>query len=163
MQHTVPRLPIPSLEESCALYLQSLRPLLSHEEYTKSAKLVHDFVNSDLGKSLQQRLVDIDHASPYNWLEDNFWLRKGDKRYKSILYCVFLTQRLHMIAYLEWRDPLMVNSNWYMLGVNDPNHPQELLTTNGGVLPKGEFTHFQIHRAAHLIHRGLEYKEILEK
>lgn len=83
MQHTVPRLPIPSLEESCALYLQSLRPLLSHEEYTKSAKLVHDFVNSDLGKSLQQRLVDIDHASPYNWLEDNFWLRKG-KRYKTI-------------------------------------------------------------------------------
>lgn len=68
-----------------------------------------------------------------------------------------------MIAYLEWRDPLMVNSNWYMLGVNDPNHPQELLTTNAGVLPNGEFTHFQIHRAAHLIHRGLEYKEILEK
>lgn len=87
MQHTVPRLPIPSLEESCALYLQSLRPLLSPDEYQKSATLVQDFVNSDLGKSLQQRLADIDQASPYNWLEDNFWLRKG----KSIIIIIIIS------------------------------------------------------------------------
>ena len=55
----------------------------------------------------------------------------------------------------------MVNSNWYMLGRDDVNHPQDLLVNNG-VRPSGQFTHYQVHRAAHMIHRGLEYKEKLE-
>ncbi|KAI7857673.1 acyltransferase ChoActase/COT/CPT [Circinella umbellata] len=140
LQHTLPRLPVPSLKESCAIYLHSLKPLLTPEEFVQAEKNVSDFLASDLSRSLQQRLIDIDKTSPNNWLEDNFWLRK---------------------AYLEWRDPLMVNSNWYMLGRDDVNHPQDLLVNNG-VRPSGQFTHYQVHRAAHMIHRGLEYKEKLE-
>ncbi|KAI9498725.1 acyltransferase ChoActase/COT/CPT [Zychaea mexicana] len=140
LQHTLPRLPVPSLKESCALYLQSLKPLLTPEQLAQSEKHVSDFLASELSRSLQQRLIDIDLASPNNWLEDNFWLRK---------------------AYLEWRDPLMVNSNWYMLGRDDAKHPEELLANNG-VRPFGQFTHFQVHRAAHMIYRGVEYKELLE-
>lgn len=77
LQHKLPRLPVPSLEESCALYLKSLLPLQTPEEHARTKKLVVDFVSGELGKSLQQRLVDIDRVSPNNWLEDNFWLRKG--------------------------------------------------------------------------------------
>ncbi|KAI9258898.1 acyltransferase ChoActase/COT/CPT [Phascolomyces articulosus] len=140
LQHTLPRLPIPSLKESCAIYLHSLKPLLTPEQLAQTEKNVSDFLKSDLSRSLQQRLIDIDQASPNNWLEDNFWLRK---------------------AYLEWRDPLMVNSNWYMLGRDDVNHPQDLLVNNG-VRPSGHFTYYQLHRAAHMIYRGLEYKEKLD-
>lgn len=77
LQHTLPRLPVPSLEESCALYLKSLLPLQTTQEHENTRAIVADFLASDLSKSLQQRLVDIDHASPTNWLEDNFWLKKG--------------------------------------------------------------------------------------
>ncbi|KAG2200216.1 hypothetical protein INT47_009854, partial [Mucor saturninus] len=141
LQHTLPKLPVPSLEESCALYLKSLIPLQTKEEHEKTRSIVADFLASDLSKSLQQRLVDIDHASPTNWLEDNFWLKK---------------------AYLEWREPLMVNSNWYILGQVDAGHPKQLIANNG-VQPKGLFSQFQVQRAAHMIRRGLEYKEIIDR
>ncbi|KAF7720979.1 hypothetical protein EC973_005653 [Apophysomyces ossiformis] len=141
LQHTLPRLPVPSLKESCALYLRSIQPLQTEAEHAKTRQIVEDFVSSELGKSLQQRLVDIDRSSPYNWLEDNFWLRK---------------------AYLEWREPLMVNSNWYILGQDDEKHPQILLT-NDTPIKSGEFSYFQVRRAAHMIYHGLEYKESIDK
>jgi carnitine O-acetyltransferase len=77
LQHTLPKLPVPSLEESCALYLKSLLPIQTPEEHAKTKAIVADFLASELSKSLQQRLIDIDHSSPTNWLEDNFWLKKG--------------------------------------------------------------------------------------
>jgi carnitine O-acetyltransferase len=63
---------------------------------------------------------------------------------------------------LEWREPLMVNSNWYILGQLDAEHPKELLSNNGIHNP-GFFSKFQVRRAAHMIHRGLQYKETLDR
>lgn len=77
LQNTLPRLPVPSLQESCALYLKSIIPLQTPPEHANTKSIVADFLASDLSKSLQQRLIDIDHASPTNWLEDNYWLKKG--------------------------------------------------------------------------------------
>jgi carnitine O-acetyltransferase len=91
LQYTLPRLPVPSLDESCALYLKSIIPLQTSQEHEKTKSIVSDFLASDLSKSLQQRLVDIDRASPTNWLEDNFWLKKG----KCIPF--FLTKNIHFI------------------------------------------------------------------
>lgn len=141
LQYTLPKLPVPSLEESCSLYLKSIIPLQTPQEHEKTKAIVADFLASDLSKSLQQRLLDIDRNSPTNWLEDNFWLKK---------------------AYLEWREPLMVNSNWYILGQVDAGHPKQLLAHNG-VQPHKLFSKFQISRAAHMIRRGLEYKEIIDR
>lgn len=141
LQHTLPRLPVPSLQETCSLYLKSVIPLQTSQEHEQTKAIVADFLASDLSKSLQQRLIDIDHSSPTNWLEDNFWLKK---------------------AYLEWREPLMVNSNWYILGQVDAGHPKQLLANNG-VQPSKLFSKFQIKRAAHMIRRGLEYKEIIDR
>jgi carnitine O-acetyltransferase len=80
LQYTLPRLPVPSLEETCTLYLKTLVPFQTSEEHEKSKKIVHDFMNSKLANSLQQRLIDIDRSSPNNWLEDNFWIKKGKVR-----------------------------------------------------------------------------------
>lgn len=63
---------------------------------------------------------------------------------------------------MEWREPLIVNSNWYVLGKNDENHPQHLLS-NQGIQPSGYFSKFQVKRAAHLIRRILEYKEKIDR
>lgn len=81
LQNTLPRLPVPSLEETCALYLKTIVPLQTKEEHEKTRQIVQDFLKSELSKSLQQRLIDLDRASPNNWLEDNFWLRKGKSIY----------------------------------------------------------------------------------
>ncbi|KAI8083080.1 acyltransferase ChoActase/COT/CPT [Halteromyces radiatus] len=142
LQKTLPRLPVPSLQETCSLYLRSVAPLQTKEEHDKTKAIVHDFMTGPLGRSLQERLIDIDHHSPFNWLDDNFWLKK---------------------AYLEWRAPLMVNSNWYMLGKDDDHHPQELLANNGQSIPAGQFSQFQIRRAAHMIYYALDYNDILER
>ncbi|KAG0188318.1 hypothetical protein DFQ28_005115 [Apophysomyces sp. BC1034] len=55
----------------------------------------------------------------------------------------------------------MINSNWYILGQDDANHPKELLTNNSPI-KSGDFTHFQVRRAAHMIYQGLEYKEFID-
>lgn len=159
LQHTLARLPVPSLEASCALYLKSIIPLQTAEEHAKTKAIVADFLASDLSKSLQQRLIDIDHASPTNWLEDNFWLKKGKKR-KEPTFFKYLN--VFCLAYLEWREPLMVNSNWYILGQQDAGQPRGLLS-NEGVQTPGLFSQFQVRRAAHMIRRGLDYKEILDR
>ncbi|ORX46745.1 acyltransferase ChoActase/COT/CPT [Hesseltinella vesiculosa] len=138
LQGTLPRLPVPSLEATCKLYLQTLLPLQTQQEHADTTSKVQDFVTSDLGKALQQRLIDMDQNSPFNWLEDNFWIKK---------------------AYLEWREALMVNSNYYILGKDDDHHPAELLQG----LPTGQFSQFQLRRAASLIYWALDYKEILER
>lgn len=56
----------------------------------------------------------------------------------------------------------MINSNWYVLGQVDAEHPKQLLANNG-VQPKGLFSQFQVQRAAHMIRRGLDYKEIIDR
>src|ERR1043165_3756991 len=140
-QHKLPKLPIPSLEESTTRYLNSLRPLLSSEKLANTERHVKDFIKpGGLGQILQQRLIDIDRISPHNWLDDTWWMKK---------------------AYHEWRVPLVVNSNWYIAFIDDPNTPEEYLL-NDGIRPKGQFSEWQIKRAAHIIGRMLDFKELVD-
>jgi carnitine O-acetyltransferase len=76
LEDTYPRLPVPPLQQTCSLYLHSLLPFQTPKEHEKSKATVHDFMNSTLAKSLQERLIDIDRRSPGNWLDD-IWLKKG--------------------------------------------------------------------------------------
>jgi len=79
----------------------------------------------------------LDHVSPYNWLDDNFWLNK---------------------AYLEWRSPLLVNSNWWLAFFDDPLIPKSALSgeTNNN---RAGTTFWQIRRATWLVHRMLKFKD----
>jgi len=47
-------------------------------------------------------MIDLDHTSPNNWLDDTLWLK---------------------LAYHTWRAPLLVNSNWWLSFKADPSDP----------------------------------------
>ena len=159
----LPRLPIPPLKDTLKRYIESLEPFLLEdaarggqpfeEALQHRVDLAKEF-EQGLGRVCQQRLIgippllspihtyaqhtslDLDNASPNNWLDDNFWLRK---------------------AYLEWRSPLLINSNWWLAFENDPGVPKHVL--NYGESERlGGLGVWQIRRAAWLLHRFLDFR-----
>ncbi|KXS16095.1 acyltransferase ChoActase/COT/CPT [Gonapodya prolifera JEL478] len=135
-QKRLPRLPIPSLKRTCELYLESLKPLASEQEYQESERRVQEFLGPDgMGMVLQQRLMEWDKTQKVNfsWLEE-IWTDK---------------------AYLEWRDPSLINTNWWAMFKNHPKHPKALLQKPP---PRGSgLSSFQVQRAAGLVNGFLEY------
>eukprot|EP00759_Apiculatamorpha_spiralis_P053395 PhF_6_TR6183/c0_g1_i1/m.9273/K00624/E2.3.1.7; carnitine O-acetyltransferase len=102
-QSKLPRLPIPTLEETCSLYLDSLIGICTAEEFSQAKKSVEDFLRpGGIGEQLQHCLqqkekeMSLNHSSP-SWLEP-WW---DD-------------------AYLCGRDPIPINVN-YCFGLED--HP----------------------------------------
>ncbi|KIY73588.1 acyltransferase ChoActase/COT/CPT [Cylindrobasidium torrendii FP15055 ss-10] len=142
----LPRLPIPELRTTLDRYLKSLEPLLLEEAdsatayesaYTLRAKWADEF-NTGLGRTCQERLKALDRASPHNWLDDNFWMKK---------------------AYMEWRSPLPVNSNWWLAFQDDTQLP---ISESERVKDSPRYTHWQIQRAAWILHRILEFRSKIE-
>jgi len=147
---TLPRLPIPDLRKTLDRYLKSLQPFLLDDAlqgessydaaYNIRVQWAEKFENG-LGKLCQERLQALDRASPHNWLDDNFWMKK---------------------AYHEWRAPLLVNSNWWLAFHNDDNVPKEVLQGHSMQVKAG-FTPWQIRRASWLVFRLLDFKERLDR
>ena len=161
---TLPRLPVPDLHKTMERYLASLEPFLLEEQrlgnasydasYARHLKRVKEF-ESGIGQVLQERLIGLyfpgqnrlpakcakalDRVSPNNWLDDNFWLYK---------------------AYLEWRAPLLINSNWWLAFHDDNMIPQDALAEEGA--SRTGITPWQVKRAAWLIHRVLEFRGRLD-
>ncbi|KAF9052498.1 acyltransferase ChoActase/COT/CPT [Hymenopellis radicata] len=146
----LPRLPVPPLRKTLDRYLASLEPFMledaarngtSYESvYALRAQWADEFA-SGIGKICQDRLLALDRASPNNWLEDNFWTKK---------------------AYLEWRGPLLINSNWWLAFEDDARIPvKEADRPNDGYFQSG-CSRWQVRRAAWILHRVLEFKEKLE-
>ncbi|KAK2463432.1 hypothetical protein APHAL10511_004518 [Amanita phalloides] len=145
----LPRLPVPVLRHTLDRYLASLEPLLLHDDatggtpyasaYALRANWADQFENG-IGKLLQDRLHALDKASPNNWLNDNFWIEK---------------------AYLEWRAPLLVNSNWW-LAFHDDNLIPEGARVGESSDSRGGTTLWQIRRAAWLLYRVMEFKDKLD-
>ncbi|KAL4063023.1 acyltransferase ChoActase/COT/CPT [Scleroderma yunnanense] len=141
----LPRLPVPDLHKTMAKYLDSLQPVLLQDQLDggppvvetlkRHEDIVHSFLNGP-GQVAQARLRALDKVSPHNWLDDNFWLKK---------------------TYLEWRAPLLINSNWWLTFVNDADVPEEVITDKG----QG-FTPWQIRRAACLVHGILDFKHRMQ-
>lgn len=55
-QHELPRLPIPSLEETCRRYLNALEGLQDSKEHARTKVSVEDFLRND-GPKWQERLL----------------------------------------------------------------------------------------------------------
>ncbi|RKP20108.1 acyltransferase ChoActase/COT/CPT [Rozella allomycis CSF55] len=133
MQQKIPRLPIPTLEETSKRYLLSLQPLLGPNDYTRAESAVNDFIKPNgFGQLLQNRLYEYDKVQKYSWLED-IWFNK---------------------AYLEYREPVLVNVNWFMLMKDSPIVPESLLVQKGEGQPLCDI---QLYRAACIIRFALEY------
>lgn len=162
----LPRLPVPALRSTLDKYLQSLKPILLQDDlhgdaafdsaYQQRVQWAREF-EAGIGATLQARLVGTSHSlstpsysvsrvtiialdkgSPHNWLDDNFWLKK---------------------AYLEWRAPLLINSNWWLIFQDDTEIPESakngLWETVIGLSP------WQIRRGASLVYHSLVYKDTL--
>ncbi|KAG8935954.1 hypothetical protein FRC02_005429 [Tulasnella sp. 418] len=104
----------------------------------KRKELAAEF-EKGIGKIVQERLIDLDSCSPNNWLNDNFWIKK---------------------AYHEWRAPLPINSNWWLLFHDDTTIPQEI---RDSIPQEGSFSDWQIRRAAWLVGRFTDFKDKLDR
>ncbi|KAK8079986.1 carnitine O-acetyltransferase [Apiospora hydei] len=86
-QDSLPRLPVPTLEETSARYLKSLNPLLSSDELASSKTAVEEFVKpGGVGRKLQEKLVaKREDPNVRNWIYE--WWNEA--------------------AYLAYRDPVV--------------------------------------------------------
>ncbi|KAJ9056857.1 hypothetical protein DSO57_1028575 [Entomophthora muscae] len=135
-QDELPRLPIPPLEETAAKYLKSIQPLIKGDELVATENKVIDFLKpGGMGEILQKRLKAHDKAQKNSWLE-KWWLE---------------------YAYHRYREPTLINVNWYCLGKDDPSTPKPF--TPDSLAP---FSEFQVKRAAHLTHQFLDIWRSIE-
>ncbi|KAF2089377.1 carnitine O-acetyltransferas-like protein [Saccharata proteae CBS 121410] len=86
-EDSLPRLPVPSLEETAKRYLKSVHPLLSSSEFDNTKKAVEEFIQpGGQGETLQKRLLARrDDPNVRNWIYD--WWNEA--------------------AYLSYRDPVV--------------------------------------------------------
>lgn len=117
-QPSLPRLPIPKLEDSCERYLASQRPILSNDAYSKTEKYVHKFRDS-IGKELQSTLVS------------------NDKKNKHTSYI----SELWFDMYLRDRKPLPLNYNPVLVFNNDdrPLYNNQLVKTSNLIISSLRF------------------------
>jgi carnitine O-acetyltransferase len=86
-QDSLPKLPVPTLEETAARYLKSLHPLLSSSEFESSKKAVEEFIKpGGVGAKLQEKLI----------------ARREDPKHKN-----WLSEWWNDAAYLSYRDPVV--------------------------------------------------------
>lgn len=67
----LPKLPIPSLEDTCRRYLKSLEGLQDEDEHKRTAAVVKDFLESGEGAKWQDRLVKYNEGVD-SYIEE-FW------------------------------------------------------------------------------------------
>ncbi|KAI1426838.1 acyltransferase ChoActase/COT/CPT [Xylaria sp. FL1777] len=86
-QESLPRLPVPTLEETAARYVKSIHPLLSPVEFAASKKAVDEFIRpGGAGEKLQKKLI----------------AKREDPNVKNWIY-----EWWNDAAYLSYRDPVV--------------------------------------------------------
>nr|DBA31501.1 TPA: hypothetical protein GDO54_007338 [Pyxicephalus adspersus] len=90
-QMSLPRLPVPRLEDTIDRYLQSVHSLMDEEKFNNMKTLAYDF-QKDLGRKLQKYL----HLK--SWWATNY-----------------VSDWWEEYIYLRGRGPIMVNSNYYAM------------------------------------------------
>ena len=68
---SLPKLPIPKLEDSCRRYLKALEGLQDEEEHAKTKAIVKDFLASGEGHKWQKKLEEYDQGVD-SYIEE-FW------------------------------------------------------------------------------------------
>ncbi|XP_040216392.1 carnitine O-palmitoyltransferase 2, mitochondrial [Rana temporaria] len=96
-QKSLPRLPIPKLEDTVKKYLNAQQPLLDNDEFRKTEQLALNFQNG-VGKQLHEELVQQDKQNKHTSYISGPWFD----------------------MYLCARDPLVLNSNPFMSFTPDP-------------------------------------------
>lgn len=92
-QRSLPRLPLPSIDETLARYFNTVRPLLNDFEFKRVQKMATEFQQT-IASKLQRYLV------LKSWWSSNY-----------------VTDWWEEYVYLRGRNSLMINSNYYCLDV----------------------------------------------
>ncbi|KAI6657714.1 Carnitine O-acetyltransferase-like [Oopsacas minuta] len=129
--NSLPRLPVPKLHQTINKFLNSVRPLLTLEEYSQTADLAQEFLNKE-GIYLQGLLLDR-AASTDNWLTE-WWLETAYLKFRGPLpiystpVCVRSKQQFtnvsHWIDYLS--KYLYATGKFFDL-VRNNNLPQDII------------------------------------
>ncbi|XP_043856655.1 carnitine O-palmitoyltransferase 2, mitochondrial-like [Dromiciops gliroides] len=72
-QNSLPRLPIPKLEDSITRYLRAQKPLLTEDQFRRTEEFSHNFQNG-LGKELHNMLIFQDQHSQHTSYISDIWL-----------------------------------------------------------------------------------------
>uniref|UniRef100_A0A8C7J4D8 Carnitine O-palmitoyltransferase 1, muscle isoform n=1 Tax=Oncorhynchus kisutch TaxID=8019 RepID=A0A8C7J4D8_ONCKI len=101
-QTSLPRLPVPSVDDTITRYLESVRPLLDDEQYNQMEVVANDF-KKDQAPKLQKYLI------LKSWWATNY-----------------VSDWWEEYIYLRGRSPIMVNSNFYSMDLLyvTPTHRQ---------------------------------------
>ncbi len=104
-QNSLPKLPIPSLEQTCKLYLEIVTPLLSEQEIAQTQAVVEEF-QQESGKKLQHQLEIINRATKTSYVHD----------YREE-------------SFSEYRGALVINKNFggILTPISQPELPQAKL------------------------------------
>lgn len=105
-QKSLPRLPVPDLNNTKDRYLNALRPLLSQDKYNEAVKRTSTFVDTE-GKILQEKLIAKDKINKHTSYISDYWFD----------------------LYLRDRSPLPINYNPLLVLQNDvrPEYNNQLV------------------------------------
>lgn len=97
-QDSLPRLPVPTLSSTGAKYLESVKPHLTSEAFSRTQQVVKSFVQSEQGYELQKRLqARADEPDNKSWLSE--WWNDA--------------------AYMGYRDPVCVYVSYFYVHLDD--------------------------------------------
>lgn len=118
-QKSLPRLPVPALNNTTDRYLNALRPLLNSEEYSEAVVRTNKFLNNE-GKILQSKLIAKDKANKHTSYISDYWFD----------------------FYLKDRSPLPINYNPLLVFQNDirPEYNNQLIRATNLLLSAVRFT-----------------------
>ncbi|XP_031553075.1 carnitine O-acetyltransferase-like [Actinia tenebrosa] len=89
LEDSLPRLPVPSLQQTMDKYLQAVKPLVDEDDYKNTKTLVEEFRKpGGVGEKLQERLLERAKFTD-NWLAQ-WWDDKG-----------YLEQRVPLVVYFS--------------------------------------------------------------
>ncbi|KAI9149713.1 Carnitine O-acetyltransferase mitochondrial [Blastocladiella emersonii ATCC 22665] len=119
-QPGMPKLPVPTLAETLDKYLTTVRPLLNDAEFAATQAAVREFARpGGQGEVLQSRLEQRAATEQTSWLHE-WW---------------------NDIAYMAYRDPVVINVNYFFQFVDD------------------RVVRGQTHRAAQLIQAAMAFRQ----
>jgi carnitine O-acetyltransferase len=110
-QDSLPKLPIPDLEDTARRYLLALDPLQTAREHADSERAVTEFLNTD-GPALQEKLKG--YAEGKTSYIEQFC------KFPLLVQILFLLTELGYDSYLNFDNPVVLNLNPFFLLEDDP-------------------------------------------
>ncbi|XP_071960672.1 carnitine O-palmitoyltransferase 2, mitochondrial-like isoform X2 [Antedon mediterranea] len=117
-QRSLPRLPIPKLNNTCSRYLESQRVILNDEEFNKTKAIVEQFEGNE-GQALHKELVALNKQNKHTSYISGPWFD----------------------MYLESRLPILLNFNPYVCYNNDtrPEYMDQVIRSTNFIVSAMKF------------------------